>query len=412
MGEGQAAKKNDGTANGMASKDAKQNGPTNGNGPKAAAKPVVPPVAGKPPGKPNAVAAGAALAKDGKTAASKIPVKQPNGQGTNLAKKAQPAAGVAKEQPTSAPKTVIDQTAPSQPAPTQAEEAPSAASEAKTPVPSPTKIEPNQRNATSGEGPSSNVAETQQPVHSRSNSNESASKDQDTSIKAKPETPARAEIPRPSGVTKSNSAPAQQANQIPPAAPQTPQQRPPPVSRAVPPKGTSLSDFDPLGPSASTSNIEGDIWPVISFPTNVSLESVPISSTASFFQHSGGQAYSTASLPERYNQATFVGENPYMVPITFGMTSSDVNGQQHITNGFQMQQPFMLQQPIMFQQVQGGVQQWSAPVPQQQTGAANPQQFYQQHQHMLQQQQQQQQQQHPPPQHQTVPSNPFDPFSS
>jgi hypothetical protein len=168
-------------------------------------------------------------------------------------------------------------------------------------------------------------------------------------------------------------------------------------------RGTSLSDFDPLFPNA-TSNMEGDVVPFISFPTNVSLGAVPIGSTTSYFQHSDGQAYSPtgAQVPEQFDQ--------FVVPITtFGMAASDAGGtQQHITSGFQMQQPFMLQQPIMFQQVQGG---WAAPFTQQQV-PVNSQQFYQQHGYAQQQQHQPQYQQQQPQQQQQQlpPSNQFDPF--
>jgi hypothetical protein len=301
---------------------------------------------------------------------------------------------------------------------------------------SPTKATPapNQRGTIQSDAAASRA--DPQTKHVRSGSNESAPKEVDTSSKPKSDAQTKPSNPVPPNVSKGKITQAQRRPDnisVQPTPPSTPQQRPPPVSRArtVPhPRAASLNDFDPLGPNA-TSNMEGDVVPIISFPTNISLGAVPTGSTASYYQHSNGQTYSPtgAAVPEQFDQV--------VVPITtFGMATSDPGGsQQYITNSFQMQQPFMLQQPIMFQQVQGGVHQWAPTFDQQ--APANSQQFYQQqgyahqlqqqqqhqqlhqqqqqlHQQQQQLQQQQNQQQHQQQQHQQQqqqPSNPFDPFA-
>lgn len=186
-----------------------------------------------------------------------------------------------------------------------------------------------------------------------------------------------------------------------PPTPQHPHQattRVNPQHAAAAPKAPSLRDFDPLGPSSS-SNLGSDVVPVISFPTNMSLGAVPLGSPTPVFQDASGQTYSAAPAPfgEQYNQATFVSENPYMVPITFGLAPSaaEPNGgnfQLDMTNSFQMQ-PIMLQQPVMLQQVHSGVSQWPAAPP-----TVNGQQYYQQ-------------QMQPPQSHQQgTPADQFDPF--
>lgn len=423
-GEDPAPKTNSLGANGQ--KDATQIGPTNNGNATITASKALP--ASKEvkstPAKSAASSAGATV--DEQEPSSRTPPKQPNGQGAVGAAKVQVGNNAAKTQtPTTATKaqpaaaTMVkggEQSSVTKPL-TQGKNVsvavPAVVPGNKTPATSPTK---SQQHSTLGEGPSSTVTEPQ-ALHGRSNSHESASKVFDSAPKGKVDTPAKMEIPRPSTVTASKSAPAQRAP-MPSSAPQTPQQSRPPVSRPVvsaqntpipASRGTSLNDFDPLGPNASSSNLENGVWPVISFPTNVSLGAVPLGSAASFFQNHGGQAYqATAPAPEQYNQAAFMNENHYVVPIAFGMTSSDMGGgQQHLANGFQMHQPLTLQQPIMLQQVQGGVQQWSAHMQQHQI-PTNTQPYYPQ-QGIPQQQQHVQQ---PPLQPQPVPSNPFDPFSN
>jgi hypothetical protein len=175
-----------------------------------------------------------------------------------------------------------------------------------------------------------------------------------------------------------------------------PQQRPPPIVRAssTPPPpakaSTSLDGFDPLRPRA-TSNMESEVFPAISFPTNVSVGTVPVVTTSSlYYQHqSGNGAYSTPPGPAD-------GDNHNGLPITFGMSAADAaNTQQPIANGFQMQQPYAHHQPIMLQQGHGDMQHWAVQQP-------PSTQYYQPT--------QEQQQHHLPPS--VPPSNPFDPFGA
>mmetsp|Transcript_18499 Transcript_18499/g.53520 ORF Transcript_18499/g.53520 Transcript_18499/m.53520 type:complete len:1202 (-) Transcript_18499:242-3847(-) len=299
----------------------------------------------------------------------------------------------------------------------------------------PTKVAANatsQLGTVSGEvAAATNAQESANTRKVRSNSGGSGQQEKDTNVKP-PGLPTKIEIPTPSTPTiqrtvmnqhrPDHSAP-HQATQGQPM-----QQRPPMVARAATTQGTSrassINDFDPLRPAAAT-NMESGVFPVISFPTNVSLGAVPIGTTSSFCEsHGENMTYSAATAPVS-------GENPYVFPIALGMAPAAGPGQpSQMGNGFQMQQPYVLQQPIMFQQVHGSVQEWPAHMQQHQQipQTSNHQHFYNQGQppmpqpHTIQQQQsvgqqqqtglhQQQQQQQQQPQHQPQSSsNPFDPF--
>lgn len=121
-------------------------------------------------------------------------------------------------------------------------------------------------------------------------------------------------------------------------------------------RSVPISEFDPLRQTQSTeSNVAGEMVPVFSIPTQLSLGGVPIN--APIFQNS---APSNGSLSSQVDQSAFVSENPYLVPVTLGMAPTIAqntgDGVQQTQNDFQGmgQQSFMVfpqQQPIMFQQV-------------------------------------------------------------
>ena len=121
-------------------------------------------------------------------------------------------------------------------------------------------------------------------------------------------------------------------------------------------RSVPISEFDPLRQTQSTeSNVAGEMVPVFSIPTQLSLGGVPIN--APIFQNS---APSNGSLSSQVDQSAFVSENPYLVPVTLGMAptlaQNTGDGVQQTQNDFQGmgQQSFMVfpqQQPIMFQQV-------------------------------------------------------------
>lgn len=256
-------------------------------------------------------------------------------------------------------------------------------------------------------------------MHGRSLSNESVHMELEGNIQAKTDNMVKIDISMPPNRTRTttgaaprrpdpSSVPQHQVKQATP--PQTPQQRPLPVSRAVtaPPtpapapahsRGASLCDFDPLHPTP-TPIVESNIWPVISFPSNLSFGTVPVSATGAYLNSSNLQTYTPteALTQDQFNQGATIADTPYMVPIAFGIAASDQTAtQQQVASSFQMHQPLVLQQPIMFQSVQGGGQQWIA-TPQQNAQTSS--------QHYFQQPGFVQQQQMPPP------SNPFDPFST
>lgn len=211
--------------------------------------------------------------------------------------------------------------------------------------------------------------------HGRSNSNGSGTQDNDLySLKRVPtDVSVKSDGPRTPTLSKKTVEAASRQEEVAklgPPVPPTSQQVPPAVARpsSSVSRATTLSSFDPLGPSSSPT-LASDVVPVISFPTNVSLGAVPIGSTAQVFQNASGQTYAAPTTANQMNSAAFVSENPYVVPIALGMAPQQLGSmipgsQQNAVNGVQMQQPIMLQQPIMFQQVHHtGVQQWSTAQP-------------------------------------------------
>lgn len=177
-------------------------------------------------------------------------------------------------------------------------------------------------------------------THSRSNSNgfESDNGFLNTVVNATP--------------TKGNPTPATQPGRNDVMAP-TPVTVTGQNGTPLPSKAHFVSEFDPLRPThaVESPNISGGMVPVISFPTQLSLEAVPINATSTIFQNPANSA--------ELDQGTFVSENPFVLPVTLGMApavdQSTGNGFQQMPNSFQ-QQSFMVvpqQQPIMFQQVSG-----------------------------------------------------------
>mmetsp|Transcript_27274 Transcript_27274/g.56461 ORF Transcript_27274/g.56461 Transcript_27274/m.56461 type:complete len:286 (+) Transcript_27274:522-1379(+) len=188
----------------------------------------------------------------------------------------------------------------------------------------------------------------------------------------------------------------------------------------------SLHDFDPLKSTV----------PVISFPTPLSLETLPIKTSASS---------ESVSLSHDLRN-TYVSENSLVMPVTFGVAQNAVrttNGaieqnaspmterQAIVTNEYHglHQQQFMVvpqQQRIVFNQVAGGMQQHvvASTYPTQQRSSTlqnqhftggSLQQHHAQHQSLqrhLQHQSHQHQPQHPTQQTYTTAANAFDPFSA
>ena len=211
--------------------------------------------------------------------------------------------------------------------------------------------------------------------HGRSNSNGSGTQDIDlyalkrvpTDSSMKSDTPRTPTLPKKAAEVASRR---EEVAKLGPPIPPTSQQVPPAVGRPASSvsRATTLSSFDPLGPSSSPT-LASDVVPVISFPTNMSLEAVPLGSTAQVFQSASGHTLAAPAIANEMNPATFVSENPYVVPIALGMAPQQLGSmipgsQQNVSSGVQMQQPIMLQQPIMFQQVHHtGMQQWSTAQP-------------------------------------------------
>ena len=188
----------------------------------------------------------------------------------------------------------------------------------------------------------------------------------------------------------------------------------------------SLHDFDPLKSTV----------PVISFPTSLSLETLPIKASSTS---------ESMSLPHDL-RGTFMSQNPLVVPVTFGMAPTAVRTTegaigQHpspmperqtlVANGYHglHQQQFMVvpqQQPIVFNQMTGGMQHQMVENTypnQQRANTLQSQQFprgslqhqhaqHQSLQHHLQHQSHPRHINHPTQQMHLNSGNPFDPFSS
>ena len=136
--------------------------------------------------------------------------------------------------------------------------------------------------------------------------------------------------------------------------------RPPPArptktgqtGQPAPAPKLQVSDFDPLKRTSSAPpDVPGNVMPVISIPTQVSLEAVPLNSSSPLFQSTAEPTYSASSAPlsAQFSQGTIVGYLPHNPNVANGIHELQ-------------QQSFMFlpqQQPFMLQQVTGGVNEFS-----------------------------------------------------